>query len=130
MNDRQKIIQYLITTFKVGYAEGKGTQEFTSFDEEVINALDKLSNAHRDVAVPPECASLGFVLKSEISEISGSVSCRMVPCWKGKMPYQKDAVSCLKSFVDDTESNGICRKSPMQMVKLLAGEKRETNDEA
>lgn len=121
MNDRQRRIYDLKSEYCDRLAEGHDKEQLTPFDLDVISALDKLFDAHRDVVVPPECASLGFVLKSESTP--GCQGCKTVPCYSGKMPYQDDpAVLC--SIIYEQ-----CVNSPMQMVKLLAGDKRETNDE-
>ncbi len=124
MNDKQNIITKLKTFFVFHCAESLETHsvEFTSFDKEVLYALDKLFDAHRDVVVPPECASLGFVLQSGIDR-SKINNCKTVPCYCGKMPYQDDpAVLCPITYEQ-------CVNSPMQMAKDLADDKRETSDD-
>lgn len=132
MNDRQKIIAKLKKYFVYECAESPMSHsgEFTQFDEEILAALDKLFDAHRDVVVPPECASLGFVLKSESKPEDYRDPCCTVPCFGGKMPYQKDWVACSVLFVQDGVCSNECHESPMQRVKDLAGDKRETNDDA
>ncbi len=105
-------------------AEGKDTQEFTPFDEEVISVLGKLFDAHRDVVVPPECASLGFVLRSE-TDRSKTCGCLTVPCAGGKMPHQKmPDILCY-------EIGCRCGWSPYEKVMIAqsANDKRETNDD-
>ena len=124
MNDRQSKLLKLHNYFIHDCAEN--TTHFTSFDYEVISALDKLFDAHRDVAVPPECASLGFVLRSKTNR-SKTFGCLTVPCAGGKMPYQK---------MPDTPCNQIgcrCIRSPVERAQMSAafnaGDKREANDD-
>lgn len=120
MNDRQTKIMALKDEYCIRLVEGKDADSLTTFDKEVLGALDKLFDAHRDVVVPLECASLGFVLKSEIE--FGRRGCKTVPCCGGKMPYQNEpAVLCSLIYEQ-------CVNSPMQMVKLLR-EDQETSDE-
>jgi hypothetical protein len=119
MNDRQRRIYDLKDEYCDRLAEGHNKKEFTSFDLDVISALDKLFDAHRDVAVPPECASLGFVLKSESKpEYSG---CLTVPCLGGKMPYQEEPrIACSNIY------GVVCGLSPMRAVwgRRQAGDER------
>lgn len=123
MNDRQKKINALRRHFIFRIAESQGEDDFTSFDKEVLGTLDKLFDAHRDVTVTPECASLGFVLKSESKP--GYSGCLTVPCFSGKMPYQEEPDTICESLP------GVCTCSPMRMVEYMVADKqeRETNDE-
>ncbi len=130
MNDRQKKINALRRHFIFRIAESRGEDDFTSFDKEVLNALDKLRDAYRNVAVSPECASLGFVLKSGKDASSGSFQevpgCKTIPCFGGKTPYQEEPETICDALP------GVCKCSPVQMVKDMLADKqeRETNDDA
>lgn len=129
MNDRQNRIVKLKKYFVYECAEDGGAEQLTSFDKEVLAVLDKLFDDHRDVTVTPECASLGFVLKSDVegTERSHVDPCCTVPCWGGKMPYQKDETNCALGI----SMGGVCNESPMQRVKdLVVHKKLETNDES
>lgn len=122
MNDKQRRIYDLKDEYLNRLAEGHDKEEFTAFDNEVLNALDKLFNAYRDVTVPPECASLGFVLRSEAP---GLISCKTVPCTPGcKMPYEMTLVPC--ALIQT-----MCGKSPMQVVQddKVEDDEQETNDD-
>lgn len=114
MNDRQRKIESLKIFYKRALAENRKNN--TSFDKEVLNALDRLFDAHRDVAVPPECMMLGFILKSKCDG-SRSCGCLTIPCAGGKMPYQKmPDVLC-------SEINSSCGRSPYERVMIAARHK-------
>ncbi len=124
MNDRQTKIMALKDEYYLRLVEGKDADSLTSFDKEVLNALDKLFDAHRDVAVPPECASLGFVLKSA----ANFIGCKTVPCSPGcKMPFEKKSVPC--ALIQT-----MCDMSPWEMVhggksNLITPDNLEKNDD-
>lgn len=112
MNNRQAKIIALKDEYCIHLVEGKNADELTSFDKEVLAALDALFVSHRDIEVPPECASLGFVLRSKAKFIG----CRTVPCSPGgKMPFEKFTSPCALI-------QSMCDRSPMQMVQ-------ESNDD-
>ncbi len=132
MNDRQRRIYDLKSEYCDRLAEGHDKEQLTPFDEEVISVLDKLFDAHRDVVVPPECASLGFVLKSKSKPEDYRDPCCTVPCFSGKMPYEKNVMLCTYCI---SPPSCVCEVSPMQRVKdlgmaHLASDRRETNDDA
>ncbi len=126
MNDRQKIIRAL----RVYYCETlvEDPIDGSSFDNEVLNALDKLFDAHRDVVVPQECVAIGFVLKSATKPDDFIDPCSTVPCFGGKMPYQTDKTLCAVCI----STGGLCDQSPVQAVKDLSAtssKKQEASDD-